>query len=280
MTDSPKLEDRDPVETQEWLESIDSVLKTHGAERAHFLLERLIDYTRRSGATNALGHGNNAYTRLLARAHPNPAAINDKTTRSGPKSYHGNRIYRLRNPIPIQHTNPSAAGYVPLDVTAMLNQDYLGNDAWVNALREKAKAQGRPWAPIENNYGVEITAAFEFGTVINDTSYYTASRYDNIFVRNTNPTGGGVIDVISELGSWAIDPSGHNRWPAAAGRLNGLARAKVLSLNGGNLANPVNYAYEGIDYDIYPDLDDATQAAVFFDKFISDHLPVWVEIVI
>src|SRR2546421_11383568 len=50
MTESPKLEDLDPVETREWLESIDSVLKTHGPERAHFLLERLIDYTRRSGA--------------------------------------------------------------------------------------------------------------------------------------------------------------------------------------------------------------------------------------
>ena len=50
MTESPKLEDLDPIETQEWLESIDSVLKTHGAERAHFLLDRLIDYTRRSGA--------------------------------------------------------------------------------------------------------------------------------------------------------------------------------------------------------------------------------------
>src|SRR5256714_11601602 len=50
MTEPPKLEDLDPVETQEWLESIDSVLKTHGPERAHFILERLIDYTRRSGA--------------------------------------------------------------------------------------------------------------------------------------------------------------------------------------------------------------------------------------
>ncbi|MCC6172260.1 MAG: pyruvate dehydrogenase (acetyl-transferring), homodimeric type, partial [Gammaproteobacteria bacterium] len=50
MTDLPKLEDFDPAETQEWLESIDSVLKTHGPERAHFLLDRLIDYTRRSGA--------------------------------------------------------------------------------------------------------------------------------------------------------------------------------------------------------------------------------------
>ncbi|HUK02037.1 MAG TPA: pyruvate dehydrogenase (acetyl-transferring), homodimeric type [Steroidobacteraceae bacterium] len=50
MTDLPKLQDLDPVETQEWLESIDSVLRVHGAERAHFLLERLIDHTRRSGA--------------------------------------------------------------------------------------------------------------------------------------------------------------------------------------------------------------------------------------
>jgi pyruvate dehydrogenase E1 component len=50
MNDTSKPEDIDPTETQEWLESIDSVLKTHGAQRAHFLLERLIDHTRRSGA--------------------------------------------------------------------------------------------------------------------------------------------------------------------------------------------------------------------------------------
>jgi len=50
MTESPKPEDLDPAETHEWLESIDSVLKAQGAERAHFLLDRLIDYTRRAGA--------------------------------------------------------------------------------------------------------------------------------------------------------------------------------------------------------------------------------------
>jgi len=50
MTEPLKLEDLDPVETREWLESIDSVLTLHGPERAHYLLERLIDYTRRSGA--------------------------------------------------------------------------------------------------------------------------------------------------------------------------------------------------------------------------------------
>ena len=45
-----KLEDLDPLETREWIEAIDSVLKAHGPERAHFLLERVIDHTRRSGA--------------------------------------------------------------------------------------------------------------------------------------------------------------------------------------------------------------------------------------
>ncbi len=50
MADGPQTDDPDPLETQEWLESIDSVLKAHGPVRAHFLLDRLIDHARRSGA--------------------------------------------------------------------------------------------------------------------------------------------------------------------------------------------------------------------------------------
>ncbi|WP_295400525.1 pyruvate dehydrogenase (acetyl-transferring), homodimeric type [uncultured Thiocystis sp.] len=42
--------DIDPQETQEWLDSLDAVLENEGVERAHFLLERLIDKARRSGA--------------------------------------------------------------------------------------------------------------------------------------------------------------------------------------------------------------------------------------
>jgi pyruvate dehydrogenase E1 component len=42
--------DIDPEETQDWLESLDSVLEREGPERAHYLLEKLIDKTRRSGA--------------------------------------------------------------------------------------------------------------------------------------------------------------------------------------------------------------------------------------
>jgi len=49
MTDVQNIQDQDPEETREWLESIDSVIRTGGGARAHFLLERLIEKARRSG---------------------------------------------------------------------------------------------------------------------------------------------------------------------------------------------------------------------------------------
>jgi pyruvate dehydrogenase E1 component len=81
MTDLPKLEDLDPVETQEWIESIDSVLRVHGAQRAHFLLERLIDYARRSGA--------------YLPFRPNTAYVNTIAT-GQEKDYPGSREYERR----------------------------------------------------------------------------------------------------------------------------------------------------------------------------------------
>jgi pyruvate dehydrogenase E1 component len=42
--------DLDPQETLEWIESLESVLEREGPERAHFLLEQLVDKARRSGA--------------------------------------------------------------------------------------------------------------------------------------------------------------------------------------------------------------------------------------
>jgi pyruvate dehydrogenase E1 component len=50
MSEFSQFDDIDPTETQEWLESIDSVLGQHGPERAHFLLNQMIDFARRSGA--------------------------------------------------------------------------------------------------------------------------------------------------------------------------------------------------------------------------------------
>ena len=79
MTEIMKLEDLDPIETREWIESIDSVLKTQGAERAHYLLEQLIDYTRRSGA--------------YLPFRPNTAYVNTISPGQEP-SYPGNREMR------------------------------------------------------------------------------------------------------------------------------------------------------------------------------------------
>jgi pyruvate dehydrogenase E1 component len=46
----PAANDADSLETQEWLDALEAVLEREGPERAHFLLERLIDKARRSGA--------------------------------------------------------------------------------------------------------------------------------------------------------------------------------------------------------------------------------------
>ena len=47
---NPKPGDVDPLETQEWVESLEAVMQREGPERAHYLLEALIDKARRSGA--------------------------------------------------------------------------------------------------------------------------------------------------------------------------------------------------------------------------------------
>src|SRR4051812_12852688 len=81
MTEIQKLEDVDPIETREWIESIDSVLKSQGAERAHYLLEQLIDYTRRSGAYLPF-RPNTAYLNTISPGHE--------------PSYPGNREFEKR----------------------------------------------------------------------------------------------------------------------------------------------------------------------------------------
>src|SRR5574343_496514 len=43
-------DDIDPVETHEWTDALESVLDNDGAERAHFLLEKMVERTRRRGA--------------------------------------------------------------------------------------------------------------------------------------------------------------------------------------------------------------------------------------
>ncbi len=42
-------QDLDPVETQEWTDALKGVIHADGTDRAHFLLERMVDETRRAG---------------------------------------------------------------------------------------------------------------------------------------------------------------------------------------------------------------------------------------
>ncbi len=63
--------DIDPEETQEWIESLDSVLEREGPQRAHFLLERLIDKTRRSGVYLPFS-ANTAYVNTIPLSQQRP----------------------------------------------------------------------------------------------------------------------------------------------------------------------------------------------------------------
>ena len=45
-----RLQDIDPLETREWVDSLEAVLEIEGPGRAHFILEQLVDKARRSGA--------------------------------------------------------------------------------------------------------------------------------------------------------------------------------------------------------------------------------------
>ncbi len=72
MTD---ITDPDPQETQEWVEALESVLENEGTERAHYLLEKLIDKARRSGAHLPYS-ANTAYLNTIPVAHQKPSPGN------------------------------------------------------------------------------------------------------------------------------------------------------------------------------------------------------------
>ncbi len=59
-----RLQDIDPLETREWVDSLDSLLAVEGPERAHFILEELVEKARRSGAYLPY-HPNTAYLNTI-----------------------------------------------------------------------------------------------------------------------------------------------------------------------------------------------------------------------
>ncbi len=75
-----ELHDIDPLETQEWLDALNAVIENEGVERAHFLLEQLIDDARRNGAnlpfTNETAYLNTIPTHLEQRTPGDPELEN------------------------------------------------------------------------------------------------------------------------------------------------------------------------------------------------------------
>ena len=70
--------DIDPQETQEWLDALDAVIANEGLERAHFLLEKLIDDARRSGANLPFSNVTaylNTIPPHLQEAHPGDTSV-------------------------------------------------------------------------------------------------------------------------------------------------------------------------------------------------------------
>ncbi len=59
--------DPDTLETREWLDALEAVIENEGPERAHYLMERLVDLARRSGASIPFS-SNTAYVNTIPAA--------------------------------------------------------------------------------------------------------------------------------------------------------------------------------------------------------------------
>ncbi len=80
-----ELHDIDPLETQEWLDALNAVIENEGVERAHFLLEQLIDDARRNGA-NLPFTNNTAYLNTIP-THLEPPVPGDRAIENRIRSF-------------------------------------------------------------------------------------------------------------------------------------------------------------------------------------------------
>ena len=85
MSLQPQFEDIDIDETHEWIEALESVIENEGVERAHYILEQLIDKARRSGA-NLPYSANTAYVNTIP-AHAEPDMPGDPTIEDRIRAY-------------------------------------------------------------------------------------------------------------------------------------------------------------------------------------------------
>jgi pyruvate dehydrogenase E1 component len=126
MTEQSPFEDIDPIETQEWLESIDSVLRAQGPERAHFLLEKLVDFTRRSG-TYLPFKPNTAYLNTISKAQE-PEYPGDRSLERRNEAYI--RWNALAMVVQANRTNSEYGGHIASYASAATLYEVGFNHFW------------------------------------------------------------------------------------------------------------------------------------------------------
>jgi pyruvate dehydrogenase E1 component len=126
MTQQSPFEDIDPTETQEWLESIDSVMRAQGPERAHFLLEKLVDFTRRSGAYLPF-KPNTAYVNTISKAQE-PEYPGDRSLERRNEAYL--RWNALAMVVQANRTNSEYGGHIATYASAATLYEVGFNHFW------------------------------------------------------------------------------------------------------------------------------------------------------
>ena len=126
MTQQSPFEDIDPTETQEWLESIESVMRAQGPERAHFLLEKLVDFTRRSGAYLPF-KPNTAYLNTISKAQE-PEYPGDRSLERRNEAYL--RWNALAMVVQANRTNSEYGGHIATYASAATLYEVGFNHFW------------------------------------------------------------------------------------------------------------------------------------------------------
>lgn len=118
--------DIDPQETQEWLDALTSVLEADGAERAHQLLEALIDKARRSGAYLPYS-ANTAYVNTIP-PHLEPAYPGDGALEQLLRSYI--RWNALAMVVKANRVSPELGGHIATFASAATLYDVGFHHFW------------------------------------------------------------------------------------------------------------------------------------------------------
>ncbi|STV96152.1 pyruvate dehydrogenase E1 component [Klebsiella michiganensis] len=58
--------DVDPIETRDWLQAIESVIREEGVERAQYLIDQLLSEARKGGVKVAAGASTGGYVNTIA----------------------------------------------------------------------------------------------------------------------------------------------------------------------------------------------------------------------